>query len=444
MNGFARFAEWRRMVFRSYNFKKQNKAEFDMGRIIDTIMDSLQNRLCYINRNKEKKMKVKENIYSVGVLNPNLRIFDIIMKTDFGTTYSSYLVKAEKAALVEAVHLSYFDAFLENVQEIMDINDIDYLILNHTEPDHSGSVKKLLEINPNIEIYGTASAIKNLKSICNCDFKAHIIKDGEVLDLGGKTMKFIPSPNLHWPDSMFTYIEEDKLVFTCDFLGCHYCEPRWMDTAVVYKDKYEQAFKYYYDAIFSPFKPFVLAGLDKLSKLSFDTVCPSHGPILTERISWAMDLYRKLSTEEKSEKKTAVVAYVSAYGCTRALANTAKKVMEEKGYLVNIYDIIECDNEELLKNLHSADAILIGSPTINRDALKPVWDIISLLDAINIKGKQCALFGSYGWSGEAVPMLKNRLLDLKLKVKDDGFKACFVPSDDEILAFKDYLKDFAE
>lgn len=239
--------------------------------------------------------KIKEDIYSVGVLNPNLRVFDIIMQTEYGTSYNSFLIRDEKSALVETAHLGFFDEYLEHIREICDIKDIDYIILNHTEPDHSGSVGKLLELNPDITVVGTAATVKYLENIANCDFKRMVVKEGDTLNLGKRTLKFIPAPFLHWPDSMFTYSEYDKTVFTCDFLGAHYCEPNMLDSKIHYKDAYESAFAYYYQAIFGPFKKYVLAGLDKLEKLDFDTVCTSHGPILTEKIKENMDKYRAWS-----------------------------------------------------------------------------------------------------------------------------------------------------
>ncbi|MEG0230270.1 MAG: FprA family A-type flavoprotein, partial [Oscillospiraceae bacterium] len=323
---------------------------------------------------------IKQDVFSVGVMNPALRVFDIIMKTEYGTSYNAYLVKGEKTALIETVHVNFFDEYLENIQSIVDVQSIDYLILNHTEPDHTGSIAKLLEKNPNIQIIGSMAAIKYAGAIVNSDFNKKIVKDGETLDLGnGKVLKFMISPFLHWPDSMFTYLESEKTLFSCDFLGAHYCEPRVFDNHVMYKDKYAAAFDYYYAAIFGPFKEYVLKGLDKIKDLDLDVVAPSHGPVLVEGIKAAMDKYRQYSLPvlNKNEIKKILILYVSAYGCTKTLAKRAYDVCKEAGFDVEMHDIIKNDESFLAGKIHEADGLMFGSPTINRDALKPVWDMIS-------------------------------------------------------------------
>ena len=164
-------------------------------------------------------LQLKPHIFSIGVQNPSLRVFDIIMRTDYGTTYNAYLVKGEKTALIETVHGNFFDEYLENLKNTIPLEQIDYLILNHTEPDHSGSVGKLLKVCPNLKVLATAPAQKYLSAIVNAPFSAVTVKNGEQLDLGGVTLQFVVSPMLHWPDSMFTWCPEEKTLFTCDFLG---------------------------------------------------------------------------------------------------------------------------------------------------------------------------------------------------------------------------------
>ena len=235
-------------------------------------------------------LKLKENIYYVGVINPNLRVFDIIMATEYGTTYNAYLIKGDKTALVESVHDRFSETFFRNIKEICNPSEIDYIIFNHTEPDHSGSIAKLLEYNPDITVVGSAASIKNISNISNCSFKSQTVKTGDSLDLGqGLVCEFISAPNLHWPDSIFTYLPSRKTVFTCDFLGSHYCEPLITDDEITYIDAYKSAFENYYQAIFGPFKKFVLDGLKKLEPLDFDMVCCSHGPVLKNEIKYTME-----------------------------------------------------------------------------------------------------------------------------------------------------------
>ena len=398
-----------------------------------------------LERNLIMKL-LKENIYYIGAINPNLRVFDIIMKTEYGTTYNAYLVKGDKIALVETVHDRFTESFLEDVQAIASLDRIDYIVMNHTEPDHSGSIARLLKINPDITVVGSAAAIKNISNITNMEFKSRVVKTGDVLELGqGMDMQFIISPNLHWPDSMFTYIAGSKTVFTCDFLGAHYCEPLVTDDKVTYPEAYDSAFLNYYTAIFGPFKKFVLDGLAHLEKLDFDMVCNSHGPVLATKagIQKAMALYKEWSALKPHEKNVAIF-YVSAYGYTRSLAETFADELNQRGIPTKSYDIIKHSYDELKEALEEADGILFGSPTINRDALKPVWDLLSCTDAIVNKGKPCMVFGSYGWSGEACKMLEERVKSLGLKLVEESFRVVMKPSDADYEKAREIAASFAK
>lgn len=373
---------------------------------------------------------LSKEIYSVGVLNPALRIFDIIMHAEYGTSYNAYLIKGEKTVLIDTVHEGFYDEYRENLESLISLSEIDYLVMNHTEPDHSGSIRKLLEINPDLVIYCTAPAKKYISEIANTPFQCKVVKAGDTLDLGGgRLLEFVPAPFLHWPDSMFTFDRATGTAFTCDFLGTHYCEPRMLDKFIHYREKYEGAFRYYYDCIFGPFKPHVLSGLDKLAALNPSAVCPSHGPVLTDSIGWAMDCYREWS-QPLPAGKTVVIPYASAYGYTAELGEIAAAALRGKGYDVKLIDIVTTPLEESANAVAECDALLVGSNTINRDATKVVWDLLASIDAINT-GKPAGAFGSYGWSGEAVGMIKSRLESLRFKFVEDGVRVQFRPTKDD-------------
>lgn len=387
--------------------------------------------------------EIKDNIFYVGVLNPSLRNFDITVKAKYGTSYNSYLIKDKSNILIDTVHQDYFDEFISNITEIMPIEKIDYLILNHTEPDHSGCVKKLLELNKNIKVISTFAASRNVQNIANENIDIHIVKDDEVLNIGSKTLKFILAPFLHWPDTMFTYVKEDNIVFTCDFLGSHYAEPMIFDTNIKYIKEFEAEFENYFNGIFYPFKEYVLKGLQKLQTLSYNTIAPSHGPVLTKNLSNYIEKYKNWSTIEKSKQIT--IAYVSAYGYTEELAQVAKNYIEENsGFEVKYINVNENNILEVKQEIDKSQAIMIGSPTINRDAVKYIWDVLSNIGVFTNKGKIAGVFGSYGWSGEATQMIKTRLTSLGLKVVDDGIKVNFKPDQDDIIKIKEYTKKILE
>ncbi len=381
--------------------------------------------------------KIKENIFSVGGFDPALRVFDIVMSAEYGTSYNSYIVRgSEKTALIEACHEKLYDSYIENIKEVCELSNIDIIVLNHNEPDHTGSVARLVQEIPNVEVYTTKVGAVYLSAITNSpDINIHTVKSGETIDLGGKTLEFIQAPNLHWPDSMFTYIKEDKAVFTCDFLGAHYCEPSMLDSGILHTDCYDIGFKNYYDAIFAPFKPFVLQGLEKLSQLDFDIVLPSHGPVLTRSATLdnALERYREWSTVAPRERKLIPVFYTSAYGNTEKLAFAiAEGIRSVADFDVETYDIIEHDHAKLAGIINECDGVAIGTPTLNRDAVEPVWALLSSISAINSAKKPALVFGSYGWSGEGVPNVAQRLASLKFRLVNDGYKVVFTPTEENI------------
>lgn len=393
--------------------------------------------------------KIFDNIYSVGVLNPNMRVFDVIMKTEFGTTYNSYIVKGtRKTALIEACHEAFFEVFLANIREVCEPESIDYIILNHCEPDHSGSLARLMDYCKNATILTSRAGSIYLKNITNNDtLPVTAVKDSDSIDLGGSVLQFISAPFLHWPDSMFTWLEKGGILFSCDFLGAHYCEPYVFDYNIAYPEKYDSALKDYFDAIFSPFKGYVLNGLDKIEGFDINAICTSHGPILTKgcKLESAVEKYREWCKLDLKVNLQIPVFYCSAYG------NTAKIAQALSEGIVSVIpsadapavDINKYDMESLVQMLNLSDAFAIGSPTINSDAVPPVWKLLSGVDAINNKKKPALVFGSYGWSGEAVGNIIERLNGLKMNVFSGGFKINFVPTGEDLKKASDFTREFA-
>lgn len=386
-------------------------------------------------------MKIADNVYYVGVSNPTLRVFDIIMCTEYGTTYNSYLVKgADKTVLIDGAHKGFEANFQENVEAITDFANIDYMVVNHTEPDHSGAIRLVIEKNPDIVVYGTAACLKNLDNIVRLPFNRVAVKDGDTLELGGKTLTFCVSPNIHWPDTMMTYLAEDKILFSCDFLGAHFAEPTMYVHKAYKKELYEKEFKVYYDAIMGPFAKFVIRALDRIKDLDIALVCPSHGPmIMGGDIQVAMDTYRKWATPEEKTDKTVAIYYVSAYGYTRQMCQYLAEKLEAKGLVVSAFDVIKTDAADIAAHLED-DCLVFGSPTLNRAALKPVLDVISSIDAVGAAGRPYATLGCFGWSGEACAQLNDRCNSIKMKQVGESVRSQFTPTD-EVWAALDTLAD---
>lgn len=391
-----------------------------------------------------KTLKLRDGFYWVGISDADLRVFDIIMYTEFGTTYNSYILKAgDKTVLFETAKEKYFDDYLEKLREITDIESIDYLVVDHTEPDHAGSVERLLELCPGLKIVATPCAVSFLKEIVNRDFTAITVKDNQEMKIGNRTLRFMVVPNLHWPDTMYTYIEEEQILVTCDSFGSHYASEDVLVSKVTDQEGYLRATKYYFDCIIGPFKPFMKEALDRVRQLDVSMICTGHGPVLDTRIDYIMNLYEEWCTVvSPNKKKTVIMPYVSAYGYTRRIGEKIAQGIRDSGDIdVRAYDLVTEDSAKVLEELSFADGILFGTPTIVGEALKPIWDLTTSMFAGTHSGKLASAFGSYGWSGEGVPHILERLRQLRMKVTD-GFTVRFKPSEVQLLDAYEYGYNF--
>lgn len=359
--------------------------------------------------------KITDDIWWVGAYNPDLRVFDVIMRTEWGTSYNSYIVKGtEKTAVIDAVKEKYSDEQLRRISAVCDPADIDYIICNHTEPDHSGDLIRLLETAPNATVICSKPASVFLRNILNTDFSCRVVSDGDTLELGGKTLKFISAPFLHWPDSMFTYAVEDAVLFSGDVFGFHFSAENVFDDLTTLSGEMIESQKYYFDVIMGPFKNYVLDAVKKVRGLHIDVIGPSHGPVLRGDPKGAIDRYEQWASDilEKNDPKKVYIGYVSCYGYTKSLAQAILRVVTEAGYDAEIEDVSTVSADSCAEKIHKSDAFAIGSPTINRDALKPVWDVLASVSTYIVKGKPAAVFGSFGWSGESIKFLGERLRDV--------------------------------
>ena len=394
-----------------------------------------------MKRTDDRIIDITDDVKWIGVLDYDIRTFDIVMTTEFGTTYNSYFINAAKKAIIEVAKEKFSEVYLKKLKSVTDPREIQYIILNHTEPDHSGSLRLLQEIAPFATVVGSGNAIRYLQDMLNVPFKSLVVKDGDTLDLGNKTLRFISAPNLHWPDTIYTYLVEDRILFTCDSFGAHYCDEAMFSYPTA---EYLEAFKYYFDVILKPFSKFMLKAIEKIQTLEIDLICTGHGPVHREYRKEIVDLTAKYASQyleigSGNGPRKALIVYVSAYGYTKQAAeHIASGILESGGFKVETLDIENIPVAELSAKLTEADAILVGSPTINQNTLLPVYKLFALINPIRDKGKPAAAFGSYGWSGEAPKIIAENLRNLKLKVFDETAVFKFFPG----LSKKDSLIDF--
>ena len=371
-------------------------------------------------------LKLRDNIFYVGVRD-----------TAVGANNNAYLVMGEKTALIDTVSAKLSQEYIKNIEEILPVSEIDYLVCNHSEQNKSGAVKRILELNPDIEVIGTIAAIRNLKDITNISFKERIAKDGAALDLGqGIKLQFCIVPNLNWPDTMVTYAPHSRTLFSCDMFSS-YCDCEA-------NDGYENARKEYYNLFLSPFGGFVQRALEKISDFDIQLICTGYGSVIEEYVRKVISDYKNWSAEAESDIKTVSVFFSSRYGNTAKMADVIEQTLTDKDLKVNLFQEI---NEETAKILNNSDAIIFGVPTENKNAPDKIRDAVSKLLPINVKGKPYFVFGSYGWSGEGAQLVNDYLKLLKMKPFEKPFSVYFTPSDkdiDELIAYTTRFSDMIE
>lgn len=384
-------------------------------------------------------LPVIEGVDWIGALDPDLRTFDIILKTANGTTYNAYAVRgSEGVAIIDTVKQQFTDVFLERLEKVARYDEITALVLNHLEPDHTGAVPELLRRAPQAHIYVSHRGLKVLRALLKDEFENYqctCVDTGDEISLGDKTLQFICTPYVHWPDTQCTYLKEERLLFTCDLLGCHFCDDRLFNDKV---GDFRFSFEYYFDHIMRPFKKWVIEALDKIEPLSIDMIAPAHGPILRSHPRQYVDHYRRLvqprlKSELGKETRSLLIFYVSAYGATEEMARAIYEGASTRSDVrASLYDLEGSEITPFVDLIEEADGLVFGTPTINGDAVKTVWDLLSGLIDIDTRGKLGAAFGSYGWTGEAVNMVEDRMRRLKMKVPEPGLRIKLHPTDEEL------------
>jgi len=388
---------------------------------------------------------VAKDIYFIGVFDPDIRTFDIVMKTANGSSYNAYLIKTSQGVIiVDTVKKEFQDDFFHHVDALCSYEEIKYVIIHHIEPDHSGALPELIRRAPHAKVLISPQATMMLKALTNTEeINFETIWTNKQLKLGDKTISFLTTPYLHWPETMSSYVHEDKLLFSGDVFGSHYYDKRLFNDKV---GDFSYAFTYYYDHIMRPFQNYVRQALKLYERFDIGLIAPLHGPILRENPQYYIQLYTQWSHKQKqSGQKILSIFYLTSYKNTQEMAQSIMEGSESvEGIITNMYDLASIEEPNMIKILEESDGFLIGTPTINADAPKPVWDLLSCLMFLEKTGKCAGAFGSYGWSGEAVEHILSRLKSLKLKVPPlEPLKIKLIPNTIELQACYNYGVEFA-
>lgn len=391
----------------------------------------------------DQRQEIIPGVDWVGVRHRDLQIFDELFPTHNGTTYNAYLVHGrDKTALIDTVKEPFTEELLTKLDAAGGLDKIDLVVINHTEPDHSGALRHLLARRPDLPVYCTKPAQNFLTQLLNAPFNAQVVSDGQELDLGGRTLRFILAPYLHWPDTMFTYLVEDAVLFPCDAFGAHYCARLLFDDEI---PDFSQDFHFYFDCIMRPFKDKVREAVAKVEQLPLTLICPSHGPLLRRNPQAVIDTYRRLAMDPPAgAKPRALMLTLSSHGNTRQMAEAVRAGVESQGFEVVEMRACEMRDSDLRDELELADLVLVGTATINRDAPPQIWHALSLFSLVTPKAKIAAAFGSFGWSGEAVKMVEERLKGLRFKLAAPSLTLRFRPTDADIATCRQFGEEAAK
>lgn len=349
--------------------------------------------------------EIKKNIFSVGAIDPNRKVFDALIPLPNGTSYNSYLIKDEKTALIDTVDPNFSKTLLDNLKSL-NIEKIDYIIVNHAEQDHSGSLPIILEKYPESKVICSEKCKQLLMDLLNIpDNKIITVKDKETLSLGNKTLEFIYTPWVHWPETMCTYVKEDKILFSCDFFGAHMSDEDLLN----YDEKLlEMSSKRYFAEIMAPFRPFIKKNLETVNAYQIEMITPSHGAI-HKNPNKIIELYQAWSSDDT--KNLAIITYVSMHGSTKTMAEYLAKELKNKGVNVKVYNLENADLGELSIDLLDASTVVVGSPCFHIGIHPSLAYSIYLVNSLRPKTKFLSIIGSYGWAGKIVdeitPMIKN-------------------------------------
>lgn len=376
-------------------------------------------------------VKIADNIYWVGAVDWNIRDFHGY-STYEGSTYNAYLILDEKITLIDTVKDKLFDQFISNIKQVVDPKKIDIVISNHTEMDHSGSLPRLMHlIGKDKPIYCSKMGKKNLSLHFGDGLYYIPVSEGDKLSIGKRELMFIETRMLHWPDSMFTYLPEEKILFSSDAFGEHYATSKRFDYEVDEEELFRQCQKYFGN-ILLPYSPLILKLVEKVQKLKleFNMICPDHGVIWTKNIGKIIDLYVKWAKQEPTKK--ALVIYDTMWHSTQKMAEAIGEAINKGDVEVKLISLKAWHRSDVITELMDAGGILVGSPTLNNGIFPTVSDFLTYMKGLRPQNKFGAAFGSYGWSGEAPKMIEDILKEAKFEIVAPALKVQFVPNSNAI------------
>ena len=389
-----------------------------------------------------KPLEVAKGIYWVGAIDWNIRDFHGY-STNLGTTYNAFLIVDEKITLVDTVRKEFADELIERISQIVDPKKIDYVISNHTEMDHSGGLARVMHrIGEDKPLYCSKTGYKNLTKHFPNQWNYQPLQDGGQLNIGKRNLVFMETRMLHWPDSMFTYAKEDKILFSSDAFGQHYAGLERFDDQI--GDAIMPHAKKYFANILLLYAPLILKLVEKVKSmgLAIDMILPDHGVMWRKDPMKIVKAYVEWSEQKPTRK--ALVLYDTMWHSTQIMAEAIAEALGHEGVDARAMHLRTWHRSDIVTEALDAGAIVVGSPTLNNGLFPTVSDVLTYLKGLKPQNKVAAAFGSYGWSGEAVKLITRELEEMKFKVVDPGLKVQFVPDKEALQACQELAKKIAK
>jgi len=378
--------------------------------------------------------RISDKVSWVGKIDWELKYFHgNEYSTKKGSSYNSYLIRDKKTVLIDTVWQPFDKEFVARLKQEIDLKEIDYIIMNHNESDHSGALPELMREIPGTPIYCTANGAKIIKGHYHQDWNFHIVKTGDTLEIGDSTLTFIEAPMLHWPDTMFTYMDGENILFSNDAFGQHYA------TETLYNDTADQgellaeATKYYAN-ILTPFSKMVVKKIEEVLSfhLPVDMICPSHGVIWRDHPTQIVERYLDWAKDYQENQIT--IIYDTMWNSTRKMAEAIARGIEMSDPVVKVklMNASKEDKNDVITEIFKSKMILMGAPTINNGYLFSLGGILEMTKGLKFKNKKAATFGSYGWSGEAVKLLADHLKEAGFTIVNEGLRKYWVPDEEDL------------
>ncbi len=390
--------------------------------------------------------EIKNNVYWVGKIDWDLRKFHgEELSTEHGSSYNAYLIKDEKNVLIDTVYTPFSDEFITELEKVIDLNAIDYIVINHAEPDHSGALPALMARIPNAKIICSSNGLKSIKGYYHKDWDMTAMKTGEKLNIGSRELVFVENQMIHWPDSMMCYLTGDNILFSNDAFGQHYAHDKMYSSKCDKCVLESEAIKYYANIV-APFSKKVAKKLDdvKAMNLDIDYICPSHGVIWDENPTQIIELYEKWCNTYSEDK--VVIFYDTMYQSTRKMAEAiAEGIAQIRPTMeIRLFNAGKSDKSDIVTEIFRSKLILAGSSTVNNGILTSVAGILDEIIGFALVGKKASAFGSYGWSPLGIKIINTKLAEAGFEILGEGAKAMWNPNEEALDNCRAYGRKLAE